>query len=74
MPIKRRPHRTIPRIPKPRRIDVTRGEFNRVIDLLNQRGEILQEYRVSLDQMRRDLDTQFKRIAQLQSELDRIKK
>jgi hypothetical protein len=53
---------------------VTRGEFNRVIDLLNRRGEILQEYRVSLDQMRRDLDTQFKRIAQLQSELDRIKK
>ena len=74
MPIKRRPHRTIPRIPKSRRIDVTRGEFNRVIDLLNQRGEILQEYRISLDQMRRDLDTQFKRIAQLQSELDRIKK
>jgi hypothetical protein len=74
MPITRRPHRTIPRIPKARRIDVTRGEFNRVIDLLNRRGEILQEYRVSLDQMRRDLDTQFKRIAQLQSELDRIKK
>jgi hypothetical protein len=74
MPTKRRPHRTIPRIPKSRRFDVTRGEFNHVIDLLNQRGEILREYRDSLDQMRRDLDIQFKRIAQLQSELDRIRK
>ena len=74
MPRKRRAHRTIPRIPKSRRFDVSRGEFNHVIDLLNTRGEILQEYRVSLDQMRRDLDIQFKRIAQLQSELDRVKR
>ena len=74
MPIKRRPRQTIPRIPKSRRFDVSRGEFNHVIDLLNKRGKILQEYRVSLDQMRRDLDIQFKRIAQLQSELDRVKK
>jgi len=53
---------------------VSRGEFNHVIDLLNKRGKILQEHRVSLDQMRRDLDIQFKRIAQLQSELDRVKR
>jgi len=70
----RRPHRAIPRIPKSRRFDVSRSEFNRVIDLLNQRGDILQEYRVSLDQMRLDLDIQFKRIAQLQLELDQAKK
>ena len=69
----RRPHRSIPRIPKSRRFDVSRDEFNRVIDLLNTRGEILQEYRSSLDQMRRDLDIQFKRIAQLQLELDQIR-
>ena len=74
MPIKRRAHRSIPRIPKSRRFDVTRGEFNHIIDLLNKRGEILHEYRTSLDEMRRDLDIQFKRIAQLQSELDRVKK
>ena len=74
MPIKRRPRQTIPRIPKSRRFDVSRGEFNHVIDLLNKRGKILQEHRVSLDQMRRDLDIQFKRIAQLQSELDRVKR
>jgi hypothetical protein len=70
----RRPHRPIPRIPKSRRFDVSRSEFNRVIDLLNKRGEILEEYRVSLDQMRRDLDIQFKRIAQLQLEIDQVKK
>ena len=74
-PNRKRPvHRPIPRISKSRRFDVSRGEFNHVIDLLNERGKILQEYRMSLDQMRRDLDIQFKRIAQLQLELDQIKK
>ena len=53
MPIKRRAHRSIPRIPKSRRFDVSRGEFNHIIDLLNKRGEILHEYRTSLDEMRR---------------------
>jgi hypothetical protein len=37
----RRPDRAIPRIPKSRRFDVARDEFNHVIDLLNERGEIL---------------------------------
>ena len=74
MPPKRRPHRSIPRIPKSRRYDVSRDEFNRVIDLLNKRGEILQEYRASLDEMRHDLDIQFKRTAQLQVEVDQVKK
>jgi hypothetical protein len=46
---------------------VTREEFDRVIDMLNQRGEIV-------DHMRRDLDVQFKRIAQLQHEIDEINK
>jgi hypothetical protein len=64
---KRHRLRTLPRIPKSRRMDVTRAEFNHVIDLLNQRGEIV-------DQIRRELDVQFKRIAQLQFELDDVKK
>ena len=58
-----------------------RAEFDRVIDILNERGEILKEYRLvlddhrsSLEQMRRDLDIQFKRIAQLQGQLDLIKR
>jgi hypothetical protein len=63
MPIKRR----LPRIPKGRRIDITRDEFDHVIDLLNERGEVV-------DKMRRDLETQFTRIAQLQAEIDLIKR
>ena len=58
--------RRLPRIPKGRRYDVSREEFNHVIDLLNKRGEVV-------DAMRRDLEIQFKRIAQLQQELDRMK-
>ena len=59
--------RRLPRIPKARRDDVTREEFDRVIDMLNQRGEIV-------DKMRRDLDVQFKRIAQLQQEIDSLRR
>jgi hypothetical protein len=59
--------RRFPRIPKSRRVDVTRAEFDRVIDLLNERGEIIEK-------MRRDLETQFTRIAQLQVEVDLLKR
>jgi hypothetical protein len=59
--------RRLPRIPKSRRMAVTRVEFDNVIDLLNKRGEVV-------DQIRRDLDVQFKRIAQLQEEVDRLKR
>jgi hypothetical protein len=57
----------LPRIPKSRRMDVTRAEFDRVIDLLNERGQIIEK-------MRRDLETQFTWIAQLQAEFDLIKR
>jgi hypothetical protein len=55
-------------------MDVTRGEFDRVIDLLNERGEILKEYRQALDDIRHDLAVQFKRIAQLQAEVDELRR
>jgi hypothetical protein len=78
---KSRQLRSLPRIPKSRRIAVTRTEFDRVIDILNERGEILREYRaaldehrIGLDQIRRDLEIQFKRIAQLQEEVDRLRR
>jgi hypothetical protein len=58
--------RRFPRIPKARRHDITRQEFDRVIDLLNRRGEVV-------EQIRRDLEIQFKRIAQLQEQVDRLK-
>jgi len=73
-PPSRRRSKRIPRIPKARQIDVSRGEFNRVIEMLNQRGKILEEYGDALTAIRRDLDVQFRRIAQLQAELDQIKR
>jgi hypothetical protein len=64
-----KPRRTrqVPRIPRTVRKSVSREEFNRVIDLLNERGEILND-------LRHNQDVQFRRIAQLQAELDAIKR
>jgi hypothetical protein len=53
------------RIPLRKRMDVTRAEFNEVIAMLNERGEILND-------LRRNQDIQLQRIAQLQAELDVI--
>jgi hypothetical protein len=64
---KGRARRTVPRIPKGRQIDVTRDEFNRVIDLLNERGQLLND-------LVHNQDVQFRRIAQIQAELDLIKR
>ena len=46
---------------------VTRGEFDAMINLFNGRGEII-------NGIQRDLQTQFTRIAQLQQEIDAIKR
>jgi hypothetical protein len=61
-----RPPRKARRLPNGNRA-VTRAEFERVIDLLNTRGEILNE-------IRKTLDIQFKRIAQIQAELDAMRR
>ena len=53
------------RIPLRKRMDVTRSEFNAVIARLNERSEIVND-------LRRNQDIQFQRIAQLQAELDVI--
>ena len=59
--------RPFPRIPVGSRFDVTREEFNRVIDLLNERGEILND-------LRHNQDVQFRRLAQLQADVDLVKR
>ena len=64
MPAKRRLVKSVQPIPKSRRVDVTRGEFDRVIDLLNERGRILND-------LLENQEIQFKRIAQMQAALDR---
>jgi hypothetical protein len=69
-------------IPKARRIarsplsrtDVTRGEYNRIIDILNQRNVILNGLREAINRLEQASDVQFTRIAQLQADLDGIKK
>ena len=65
MPVKPQ-RRRIPRIQKSRRVDVRRDEFNEMVDLLNDRADLLN--RVIAEQK-----IQFMRIAQLQVELDRLK-
>jgi hypothetical protein len=62
------PHRRrVTRIPKGRRTDVRREELNELIDLLNKRGEIL-------NQLIQEQHIQFQRIAQIQVELDALKR
>lgn len=53
-------------IPKARRAAVTREEYNRLVDMLNDRGELLN--RIVGDQK-----IQFQRIAQPQAEVDHLK-
>ena len=63
----RRARRTPRRAPKGPRYPVSRAEFNRAIARLNEYGEILNEFR-------QGLDIQFKRIAQIQVEIDSIRR
>ena len=72
---KRPPPKTRPKIARASRLrqrslnrtDVTRAEYNNIIEVLNQRGEIIND-------LRRELEVQFKRIAQMQSELDEVRR
>jgi hypothetical protein len=64
-PVKR--IRRIGRVRKAGRLYATRAEFDALIALLNERGEIVND-------LRRELQTQFTRIAQLQQEIDDLKK
>jgi hypothetical protein len=63
----------IPRSPLTR-VDVTRGEFNRIIDILNDRNAMLNALRDAITHIEQASDVQFKRIAQMQAELDAIRK
>ena len=63
-PLRNRPRLGV--IPKTRRAAVTREEYNRLVDMLNDRGELLN--RIVSEQR-----IQFQRIAQLQVEVDRLK-
>jgi hypothetical protein len=47
-------------------VGIRREEYNHLVDILNERGEIL-------NRLLQDQQIQFQRIAQLQAELDRVK-
>ncbi len=55
------------RIPTTKRVDVRREEFERLVAIINQRGDVINE-------IRHDLDIQFKRMAQIQGEVDEIQR
>ena len=68
MPPRRRPRRPRPRrAPKTRRVDVTRYEHEML-------KTIVEDHTAALARARRDLDLQFQRIAQMQAEIDTMKK
>jgi hypothetical protein len=48
-------------------MDVSRAEFNRVIEILNERGSIIND-------LRHNQEMQFRRLAQLQAEVDLIRR
>ena len=84
-PLRLKRIRKIERVSKAGQVIVTRAEFDALIKLLNERGEIVNDLRRELEsiyreladdvrQSRRDLQTQFTRIAQLQQELDELKR
>jgi hypothetical protein len=64
---KPRPVGRVRSIPVARRLDVTRAEFNHVIAILNERGQII-------NGLRHNQDVQFQRLAQLQAELDLLRR
>jgi hypothetical protein len=67
MSAQKRRVRRAKRIPNGRRSPVTRAEFDRVIEILSEHSEILRD-------LHRNLDIQFKRIAQIQAELDSVRR
>ena len=64
---KKRALKKVRPLPLKVRVNVRREEFDRVVGLLNQHGE-------ALNALRHDLDIQFKRMAQIQSELDEMQR
>lgn len=79
---KRQNSRSRARVPKARRLrrssltrkDVTRGEYNRIIDILNERNTMLNALRDGLQRLEQASDIQFKRTAQIQADLDALKR
>jgi hypothetical protein len=53
---------------------VTRGEYNRVIDILNERNAILDALRKVVNELRRQLDIETKRNDRFESAVEQLKR
>jgi len=56
------------------RVDVTRAEYNAIVDVLNERNGILNALRQAIQKLERFDEIQLHRTGQLQMELDAVKR
>jgi hypothetical protein len=66
--------RTIPAVRQDGGRPITRPELDGLIELLNEREEIIRTYRDLAEDIKRELQTQFTRIVQMQQEIDELKR
>ena len=59
---------------QPNRVDVTRAEYNAIIDVLNDRNAILNALRQAIQHLERFDEIQLHRTGQIQMELDAVKR
>jgi hypothetical protein len=62
------------RIPKSQRMDITRSQLDRCIEILNRRTDIINEILRQVEANTRAIDVQFTRMAQMQADIDLIRR
>jgi molecular chaperone GrpE (heat shock protein) len=67
-----RPKR-VRRLKKVRR-ELSLADINRAVDILNERARLHEVHQAEINELKKQLQTQFTRIAQLQQEIDQLKK
>jgi hypothetical protein len=73
----KRSHPSIPkakRLKRLSRVDVTRAEYNAIIDVLNERNVILNALRQAIQRLEQSDEVQLHRTGQIQMELDLVKR
>jgi len=56
------------------RVDVTRAEYNAIVDVLNERNAILNALRQAIQRLERFDEVQLHRTGEIQMELDTLKR
>src|SRR5262245_39576135 len=59
--------------PNAERIHITRGEYQRLIEILDEREAVLNQLRAAVERLEHSDEVQFTRIAQMQRCLDEIR-